>query len=246
MSQPSPFVWFDLCTADEPAAVAFYTAVTGWKTESWEGGSYTMWVAADGTAVGGIDAANGAPAHWLAYLAVADLDTAVGMVRVLGGKVLREPFAIAGVGRAAVIADPAGASLALFQPDDGSAPEPDEPSPVGRFAWTELATTEPEQSVRFWFRLMGWTDADTVRLPSGRYLIFGAKRGDRGFGGMQASADGSSHWLYYVTVADLEAALGRVVELGGQAGQVMTVMNGERVAHCVDPEGARFALHAYP
>jgi predicted enzyme related to lactoylglutathione lyase len=52
------------------------------------------------------------------------------------------------------------------------------------------------------------------------------------------------HWLYYVKVDDLDAALERVKERGGQVlNGPMDVPGGDRVAQCLDPQGAAFALH---
>ena len=53
-----------------------------------------------------------------------------------------------------------------------------------------------------------------------------------------------SAWLYYFLVEDLDAALNRVRELGGQVvNGPMDVPDGDRVAQCIDPQGGMFALH---
>jgi len=52
------------------------------------------------------------------------------------------------------------------------------------------------------------------------------------------------HWLYYVKVGDLEGALERVKHGGGQVmNGPMEVPGGARVAQCMDPQRAAFALH---
>jgi predicted enzyme related to lactoylglutathione lyase len=54
-------------------------------------------------------------------------------------------------------------------------------------------------------------------------------------------------WLYYITVADLDAALERVKSHGGQIlNGPMEVPGSDRVAQCMDPQGAAFALHSSP
>jgi predicted enzyme related to lactoylglutathione lyase len=52
-----------------------------------------------------------------------------------------------------------------------------------------------------------------------------------------------AQWLIYVTVADLEASVRRVAELGGALVRPVTDMGGQgRVAIVRDPEGAVCAL----
>ena len=48
------FCWMDLMTSDPDAAEGFYTKITGWGTEIWEGGEmpYKMFTNS-GTALGG-------------------------------------------------------------------------------------------------------------------------------------------------------------------------------------------------
>ncbi|MFL5103668.1 MAG: VOC family protein, partial [Xanthobacteraceae bacterium] len=54
---------------------------------------------------------------------------------------------------------------------------------------------------------------------------------------------GSALWLFYFTVADLDQALERVAEGGGQVLEGPTEVPGERwAAHCTDPQGVVFAL----
>jgi predicted enzyme related to lactoylglutathione lyase len=52
-------------------------------------------------------------------------------------------------------------------------------------------------------------------------------------------------WLYYVKVADVNAAVSKVAELGGQVvNGPMEVPGGDLIAQCFDPQGALFALHS--
>ena len=56
------------------------------------------------------------PSHWTAYVRVDDAEEAARRVASLGGEVLVRPFAVAELARIALIADPAGALLGLWQP----------------------------------------------------------------------------------------------------------------------------------
>lgn len=64
----------------------------------------------------------GVPSHWTAYVRVDALDAAARRVRDGGGRVVVAPFAVDGVARIALIADPAGALLGLWEaPHDETA-----------------------------------------------------------------------------------------------------------------------------
>jgi uncharacterized protein len=50
-------------------------------------------------------------------------------------------------------------------------------------------------------------------------------------------------WLYYFNVSAVEAAMARVNDAGGQVIHgPMQVPGGNWIAHCLDPQGAIFAL----
>jgi uncharacterized protein len=114
-----------LITADLEAAKAFYGALFGWTTsafggfELWHlpgyvGGTPTQPVPRDVVAALMPSPDSGAAAHWDVNFWVADADAAVAKTTELGGTVLappsnQPPF------REAVIADPAGAAIAISQ-----------------------------------------------------------------------------------------------------------------------------------
>jgi hypothetical protein len=58
--------------------------------------------------------AGGPPPHWRVYFAVPDLDAALTQVTALGGRVL-SPVVTLPQGRFAAVADPHGASFAVYQ-----------------------------------------------------------------------------------------------------------------------------------
>ena len=78
MSARGRFVWYDLMTTDPDKAEAFYTKALGWGTQVWDGPMpYHMWTTAAGKMMGGVmqlPPNAGAPPHWLAYIAVPDVD----------------------------------------------------------------------------------------------------------------------------------------------------------------------------
>ena len=107
------FVWYELMTSDPSAAQSFYTQLTGWTTKAGDvaGQPYTEWVNGE-THIGGVmqlpDEAEqqGAPPHWLGYVAVPSVDETLQQAEGLGAKKLVGPMDIPTVGRIAVLQDP--------------------------------------------------------------------------------------------------------------------------------------------
>ena len=242
------FVWYDLMTSDTDAAMAFYRDVVEWGTQERTGGEkpYTMWTAQDAPIGGVMDLPPGsqAPPTWIGYVAVADPDASCRRAKELGGKVHHATTVIPSVGRFAVLGDPQGAAIAVFAPDGASPGGKGEPR-VGDFSWTELATADHEKAFGFYSALFGWEKRDAMDMGEmGVYQIFGL--GDQMLGGMfnrTADMPGPPSWLYYIRVSDLDAALQRVSAGGGRMLNGPMEVPGGRIAQCLDPQGAAFALH---
>jgi uncharacterized protein len=248
---PSPagqFIWYDLITTDLDAAIDFYKEVTGWGTQASKGPqAYTMWEN-EGIPLGGLVPAGGemgsTPA-WLPYVAVSDVDKTAAKASELGGKISVAPKDIPGSGRYAIVTDPQGASIAIFQsgtPATGTEVTPGR----GQFSWHDLSTTDHEKAFDFYSALFGWESRMRFDMgPMGIYHIFGS--GDRDYGGMSNFAPestGSPNWLCYVLIDDVHKTAERVKELGGEV--LMgphEVPGGSWIVHCRDPQGASFALH---
>ena len=247
------FVWYELLAADPAAALAFYPKVTGWGVETFTGlgEPYQMWTLA-GQPLGGTMALPaeakqaGAPTHWLAYVGTPDVDAAVARAKGLGASVQLAPMDIPTIGRIAVLADPQGASFAVYAP--ASPPPPAGPPGIGEFSWHELATTDPTAAFSFYSALFGWEkkgDGHDMG-PLGIYQEYGPK-GAPAVGGICRKPDerpAPPHFLLYVRTGDLEGALNTVEQGGGRVlNGPMEVPGGDRIAQCLDSQGAAFALH---
>lgn len=249
------FVWYELMTSDTAAAEPFYRDVVGWNAQDagMPGMSYTLFKAGE-MSVGGMmtmppNCANGnARPGWIGYIAVADVDKSAAQAEKEGGKVLRAPGDIPGVGRFAIIADPQGATFALFKPlmraGQEKCPEV-APQTPGHGGWHELAAADREAAFAFYAKLFGWKKVEAMDMgPMGIYQIFSAGSEPMS-GGMMTKPDAmpAPSWLYYFNVAGIDAAAERVKARGGE------IMNGPHevpggawVVHCRDPQGAMFAL----
>jgi predicted enzyme related to lactoylglutathione lyase len=113
------FSWSELATPDPTAAVAFYGALFGWKTDTMNMGQGDYHVVKVGdTAVGGVMApppGQPMPPAWGVYVTVDDVNATVAQATELGAKVFVPPMAVPGVGTMAVMADPQGAVFSVMQ-----------------------------------------------------------------------------------------------------------------------------------
>src|SRR5215218_6638483 len=110
------FCWNELATTDSDAAIKFYTELLGWQVkESTGAGMVYNEIVVDGRHVGGIykmgPEHGGASSHWMAYVAVDDVDEKAKRVTELGGSVIVPPMDIPNTGRFCVINDPTGATI---------------------------------------------------------------------------------------------------------------------------------------
>lgn len=242
-------LWYDLLTADNDAAITFYTAVVPWSTsvmESGPGSPYSMWVAPTGTVGGVMQLPDGdaSPPYWRAYFGTPDVEETTIETGDLGGSVITAPFDVPDMGRFAVLRDPQGAIFAAYEPRQ--APEPATRPAVGQFSWSELAAHDQAAAFAFYRELFRWKDAGAHDMGAmGTYQLFGV--GDPWpLGGMFTTTPDAptAHWLHYISVARVEAAAERVAVAGGtvEAGP-MEVPGGDLIAQCRDPQGAAFALH---
>ena len=250
---PSAFVWYDLMTTDPTAAKAFYTAVAGWGTEEWNTPDgkmpYIMWTT-EGKAKGGIGEIKkeqNIPPHWVAHISSANVDNTVEQAKQLGGKVVHGPMDIPTVGRFAIMTDPQGAVFSVFTPkntNDESANRSGKPL----MSWHELHTTDYLKAFDFYSTLFGWqkTEAMDMGEMGGIYQMYGV--GKESYGGMFNSSNANPpNWLFYITVDDADAAAKRVTQNGGKVlNGPMDVPGGGRIAQCMDPQGAAFAVHSHP
>jgi uncharacterized protein len=125
VNEPGAWAWSQLNTSDPDSAKAFYGAVFGWETETFDLGedSITMWrvpgyvggepeqpVARD--VVAGMMPAGGddVPPHWNVDFWVDDVDATAERAAALGGKVVIAPFDTP-ISRSAALADPQGATF---------------------------------------------------------------------------------------------------------------------------------------
>ncbi|MBL9076218.1 MAG: VOC family protein [Planctomycetes bacterium] len=242
---PGRFVWHDLMTTDAARVVPFYTALFGWRLEErpMAGFVYRMIHCGPGP-IGGIVEEKAIPtSHWMPYLAVDDVDATHNKVQTLGGAVCVPPTDIPATGRFAVVADPQGAYVSLFQgrPESPGC-DPDLAVP-GRICWNELLTGDDLAAQRFYSSLVGWRDAPKDMGPFGTYRVQ-TQRGKQACGIMKNPENGApSSWLAYFLAPDLAASTQRAAQLGARVMMANQPIPGiGAFSLLADPAGAVFAL----
>ena len=235
--------WVDTWQDDVQAAAAFYTGLLGWEAQVGE--QYTMFThrGRDAAGAGAPLPAGSAPA-WTSYVWVDDADAAAARATAAGGRLVAEPFDSLDGGRMAIMADPRGAVLGLWQPGEhrgaGVVNEP------GAWSMSALSTPDPDGAEAFYGAVFGWETeafgdfATMWRLPGfvggeptqpvPRDVVAVMMRGER-------AAWGVDFW-----VDDADAAAERAVALGGSVLSPPADMPVGRSAVVADPAGAVLSL----
>lgn len=99
--------------------------------------------------------------------------------------------------------------------------------------WLELPAADPGRAVTFYGGLFGWT---TQQFGPDYHLI------QNGPAGAITTGDFTHPRVYFAT-EDIDASVKKVAELGGTAGEVQTVPDVGRIAHCADDQGTPFSLY---
>jgi predicted enzyme related to lactoylglutathione lyase len=187
------------------------------------------------------------PVAWNTHVAVASADAAAEAVIKAGGSVVAGPFDAPPAGRLAVISDPVGAVLCVWEPGDRKGAQVvNEPR-----AWSMslLQTPDPEVAKAFYGEVFGWQGepfgpgVTLWRLPG----YFGGEPNQPVprdvVAGMMKSTDVAPHWRVDFWVEDTDATAATAGRLGGQVIAEPFDTPGFRSAVLADPHGAAFSIN---
>ncbi len=188
-------------------------------------------------------AMNPGPPVWATYVIVDSADDIAKRVKDNGGGTLVEPMDVLDAGRMGVFADPKGAVFSVWQagimPGAGIVNEPNS------YSWSELVTSDIDAAKKFYGAVFGWKGETYGEAagPMGGYTEW--KIGDRSIGGMmsrppQMPAEAPDHWAVYFSVADIDATLAKLKELGGSVMMGPMPIEPGILAIVFDPQGAMF------
>lgn len=254
-TRPGDFCWFELATTDQAGAKRFYESLFEWTSEDRPIGPadlYTIFRRGGGEVAAAYtmrdeQRSQGVPPNWLVYIAVEDADASAARVAALGGSVVAPPFDVMDQGRMAMIADPAGALFAIWQPKlhAGVAAVED----AGSIVWADLRVRDQVKAGAFYSSLFGWKMVEgrsmKPAVPGSYYHIV---NGEKMIGGIPPAEQVDPHehpsWLIYMGVADCVASTKKAAEIGGRPYvDTMSIGDEGRISVIADPQGAVFAIH---
>lgn len=232
------FNWVDLCTGDTDRAKSFYGPLFGVTfTDPTEDNPYMVALKGEAPVWGLMPQPEhlaGMPYFWETYVNVDDIEAAAARVGACGGTPLGPVMDVDDTGRLAVVADPTGAVVILWQPGEHhGAHLVDE---HGTMCWHELATSDVDAALGFYSKLLGWTS-----VPFDDDGTVGIRLGDDFIGSAAPAAeDVPPHWAVLFAVDDCDAVVEHCGRLGGQA--VVPAMDQPpgRMALLADDQGAMF------
>jgi uncharacterized protein len=240
--------WTDLWTSDVAGARSFYNELFGWEAlePAQEFGGYFMWTRHGVPVAGGMGDMGDAKADdaWKVFLQSPEIEKTVAIALERGAAVRVGPTPVGDLGLQAVLQDPTGATVGVWQPGtfEGFAVT----SEAGTPSWFELQTSEYARAVDFYMSAFSWETAQISDTDEFRYTVLL----DPGFQGelagvMDASrlpGGRSSSWSVYWHVDDAAATASEVVRLGGAIVDAPVETPYGTLATVTDPFGARFKL----
>jgi predicted enzyme related to lactoylglutathione lyase len=243
-------------SADPERAAAFYAALFGWEIANRmppdAPRKYLMCKlrGRDVAAIGSRPSAD-VPPHWNTYVWVDDVDAAAESARQAGGSVSLGPSESLDGGRMAVLVDPAGATICVWQPGaHRGAQLVNEP---GAWAMSILNTSDGEGAKRFYGAVFGWdtqpfdaggSEVTMWRLPG---YLGGEPRQPvpRDTVAVMAPVTGEDvapHWSVNFWVHDADGIAARAAELGGEVVVAPSAEPGFKEAVVADPQGAALSV----
>jgi predicted enzyme related to lactoylglutathione lyase len=239
--------WIDLYTSDTERAKDFYGRLFGWTTmdPGPEYGGYLIFQR-DGKVVAGCmgnSGEEGYPDTWTVYLHTDDADRTVEAAKAKGAQVVVEPMDVTENGRMAMVADPGGAAIGIWEPKEVKGFEIR--GEAGSAAWFELHTRAYDDSVAFYRDAFGWDAHTAADEPGFRYTTHG--EGENGLAGIYDAsaslAEGApAQWSVYFEVEDADATAALAQELGGTLVHAPEDTPYGRLATLLDPTGTQFKL----
>jgi predicted enzyme related to lactoylglutathione lyase len=246
--KPGTFCWTDLSTTSTGEAKRFYSEILGWTYDEvpmGPGQTYSM-AKKGGQEVGAIggqspdDKKRGAPPHWNNYVAVKSAAETAARAERLGGKLLAPAFDVMDAGRMAVLQDPQGAILSIWEPKNHQGAqllmEP------GSMCWNELLTRDLDAAGRFYGELFGWKTKTDDKMDYTLFML-----DDQHVAGTMAIRPEwgpmAPGWMVYFEIADVDRA---AAEAGRRGAKVLVppkdIPSVGRFTTMMDPQGAAVSL----
>lgn len=241
--------WIDLMTSDVKKSREFYTALFGWSYETGDEekyGGYTM-AFKDGKSVAGLmlsgQNGEGNPDMWSTYLRVDDIAASMAAAKNAGAMAYMEPMDVPEQGSMAMLGDPSGATIGLWQFGGHTGFQAHEEN--GAAAWHELHSKDYQAAVSFYRDVFGvkasvMSDTDDFRYTN---LV----DGDKELAGIMDVSkwlpdEVPSSWQIYFQTDDVDATIAKALTLGATIINAAEDSSYGRIAGLTDCTGAMFKL----
>ncbi|NMM84537.1 glyoxalase [Rhodococcus sp. SRB_17] len=240
--------WIDLTSSDTAVAKNFYANVFGWQADTNDDpqyGGYSIF-SKDGQPIAGLGPQQEGNPYgnvWTTYLSSPDAAASAAKAEAAGGMIMMPSMQVGPQGSMAIVGDPAGAVIGIWQADQhqgfGLVGEADVP------VWHETMSKNYGAVLPFYSDVFGWEfqamgDTDEFRYSQ-------AKLGETAVAGiMDASsflpAEVPSFWQVYFGADDTDATVAKIVEFGGSVLRAPEDTPFGRLASVADPLGATFQI----
>lgn len=239
--------WADLASSDPQRAREFYSGLLGWEAaeSAREPGGYVDFLHR-GAVVAGMmpnSPETAFPDTWTVYLASADAAGSADAAAAAGGQVMLDPLVIRDKGTSAMLGDPSGGTIGIWQPQ--AHPGFGRIDEAGAPVWYELLTGDYPAALAFYREVFGWETEVLSDSSEFRYTTV-LSNGRPVAGVMDGVTDlpegVPSHWELYFGHTDVDAAADQAEQLGGS---VLTPPEDSpygRMVQLADPTGASFWL----
>lgn len=247
--------WIDLMTRDTTKAAEFYEGLFGWthvELPTPVGVPYFQFHK-DGQLVCGMSPMMpGVPeqvgAFWNSYVIVEDADATLAKVEGAGGTVLMPADDVMDQGRLAMVSDPTGATIGLWQPKEHQGA--DLFNAPGSLSWNELQTRDIRAAMPFYEQVFGWSWREG---PNPDYWVadLPAKTGDdKSNAGAMVMPPGvpeeaPNSWMIYFAVDDCDTSMAAAQSLGGQVFLPAMEMGQGKFGGLTDPTGGMFLVYSF-
>jgi uncharacterized protein len=259
--------WIDSNQPEPEAVLPFYGGLFGWEFEDVmpQGSEGHYFIGrirgGDVAAIGSTPEGAPAMAMWNTYVWVANADETAERAVEVGGTVVTPPFDVLDSGRMAVLSDPEGAALCVWQPKTHKGAQV--VNEHGSLNFNGLATRDRAAAEMFYGAVFGWR---LLNLPSGPMWALpgygdhleegtpGLREQMAGMGAPEGfidvvaalnpiaddDADTSAHWNVTFAVDDAQATAAKASELGGEIVAGPADAPWSRNVVIKDPQGATF------
>ena len=246
--------WVDTLQPDPDAAANFYGKLFGWTFAGpcpMPNGEKYFVAQLKGRDVAGVASM---PAEvprpcWSTYVLVDDIEAACRRAREAGGMVLVAPTAAPPAGTFAVLRDPTGGIMGVWQAQErAGAQMVNAPA-----CWTmnQLTTGDAERAAAFYKAVFGWETQSfgeggaftLFRLPN---YVGGVPQQPvaRDVVAVMNQGDGDAYWSVDFRVSDVDTTADLVAQLGGVVVVAPFDTGFSRNAVLQDPQGAVFSIHS--